>query len=142
MKRDKSKDSGESNQAACVPCEAFLGGDKPEACTLFQDYLTPEEEEVLAMLRSLKRDARSLSGKIQELAKSIDMALVEKPEASLSPEERDRRKAQESLYEEWQDLSKQLEKLRVLWKEWTERRDKAQHRKMVLLGHLPPGEPT
>jgi hypothetical protein len=133
-KKNESEDTVKSEQA-CIPCESFLGGEKPEACTHFQDYLTPEEEEVLAMLRSLKKDARGLNAKVRALAQKIDMDLMGKPESSLSPEEKDRRKAQESLYKEWQDFSKQLEELRALWKEWTDRRDEAQHRKMVLLGH-------
>jgi hypothetical protein len=135
--KDRIKDKSGLKGAPCAPCEAFLGGKAPEACTHFQDYLTAEEEEVLAMLRSLKKDARSLNDKIRELARSIDVDLMRKPEKSLAPEERDRREAQAGIYEEWKGLSKQLDELRTLWKEWTERRDKAQHRKMVLLGHVP-----
>lgn len=124
-------------EAPCLPCETFLGGPEPEACMRFQDYLTPEEEEVLAMLRKLKKQARDLKGKMQGYARAVEMELMEKPAGDLTSQERQRRRGQRGIYEEWQACQKQLDDLRLQWKDLEKRKEEAHHRKMVLLGHRP-----
>lgn len=142
MSAKESEDTQESKDNACVPCEVFVGGPKPDACLRFKEYLTPEEEEVLSMLRQLKEQARALRGKIRGLDRVLDKALLSKPEESLSQGEKDHYRAQKDLYEKWKACSEQLEELRAIWKEWEARREEARHRKMVLLGHAPWGEGT
>jgi hypothetical protein len=134
MTLDESQTVGGSEEP-CVACEVFLGGPEPEACTRFQGYLTQDEEEVLAMLRSLKNQAREVMAKIRGIGQALDMGLVVKPERALSQEEKARREAQDGLYAELRSCTQQLEELRTLWKEWEARRAEAHHRKMVLLGH-------
>jgi hypothetical protein len=121
----------------CIPCETLLGGPEPEACIHFKDYLTPEEEEVLATLRTLKAQARELRSKIKGIEQVMDWDLLNTPDLALSPSERDRRQKQDELYVEFEACSRQLEELRATWKDWQRRREEEHHRKMVLLGHRP-----
>jgi hypothetical protein len=137
MNGEKSGDIAESRDEVCVPCEDFLGGPEPEACIHFKDYLSVEEEEVLAMLRQLKEQARTLRGKMRGLEKAMEGSLPGKPQETSSGEDDNRSRADEDLHEEWKACSQQLDELRALWKRWELRKEEANRRKMVLLGHLP-----
>ena len=125
-------------EEGCLPCQDFLGGPKPAACAAFQDYITPEEEEILSTLRRLKGEVRELQGKIR----GMDMALkMTHGNGAFSQGARGAGEgdleASRFMDTEMKECVEQLEQLRVVWKEWEQRRDKAQRRKMALLGHAP-----
>lgn len=125
---------GGNGQQPCLSCETFVGGPEPEACVRFQGYLTPEEEEVLSMLRSLKEQARQVTAKLRGIGQAMEMGPYVRPDGALPAQEQG---SWETLHEEFKSCTEQLERLRGLWKEWEARREEAHHRKMVLLGHEP-----
>ena len=125
-------------EAVCSPCQDFLGGPKPDVCTAFQDYITPEEEEILATLRRLKGEVRELQGKIKGMEMARKMANGIGASSREAPREGEERPDPSGFIAgEMRECVEQLEQLRVVWKEWEQRRDKAQRRKMALLGHAP-----
>jgi len=114
---------------ACLPCEADMGERKKD-CIPFQGYLTPEEEEVLAMLRKLKEESHKIGDKIRTLEGDIKSASQDQPKSAFGY-------VHEGLHTDLSVCFQQLENLRMAWKEWEARREEANRRKMVLLGYGP-----
>ncbi len=114
----------------CRPCEINTSEQKGEDCTLFQDYLTAEEEDSLSMLRRLKKESHEIRDKIRGLQKDLELAPQDKTNSAFH-------KAQEELHRELRVCYERLEKLRDLWNEWETRREVANDRKMALLGYNP-----
>lgn len=121
------------------PCEPLTEGKGSEACPFFKGYLTDEEVQILSMLRELKERAREVRGKMRLLQRDLDGDLLVRPEQELTPCQRRRRQAQEALHRQWSECARRLEELRRQWRQWERMRWEAHHRKMVLLGHRPPG---
>lgn len=107
----------------CIPCEAFAGGPEPAACSRGSDYLSHEEEQILAVLRDLKERARFLRGKI----KSIGFAQEGGSAGAEGPGDSLRRELREAMGD--------LDALRKEWRQWEARLRKANARKLALLGH-------
>lgn len=114
---------------ACLPCEVDMGEGKKD-CIAFQDYLTPEEEEVLSMLRKLKEESHKIGDKIRTLEGDIKSASQDQTKSAFGY-------VQEGLHTELSVCFQQLENLRMAWKEWEARREGANRRKMLLLGYGP-----
>ena len=134
----RQSDDGPKVHEDCLPCEAFLGEPEPGACTRFKDYITPEEEQVLSMLRDLKEQVRFLRGKIRGMEYAIRLAPESNPGKASTGRERDKGVGgPDPLQEEMAACVQQLEELRATWKEWEVRREEARNRKMALLGHGP-----
>jgi hypothetical protein len=131
------KDMGGNEHISCVPCKSFLGGPEPEACTHFQDYLTSDEEEALARLRQIKEEARMLRGRIRGLENAIELASSGESEKIASGIAEEQRYDCEGLRRELEECSSRLVELRGHWRDWQKRREQANYRKMVLLGHYP-----
>ncbi len=127
----------EKADKVCASCGILLNESEPDICTKFEDILTPEEEQVFRMLRSLKEQARDLRKKMRQLGQILTLEPLAKPAEASSPKEKERGKARDAILREWKACTQQLEELRKIWKEWENRRDEAHHRKMVLLGHHP-----
>ena len=77
-------------------------------CSPSQGYLSPEEENALAMMRKIKADVADLKKRL----------------ARLAPDSR-----------EAETLRRALEKAQAEWKTWQARREEAYRAKMVFLGH-------
>jgi hypothetical protein len=105
-------------QCGCDPFPTPLSGGGCEVCSP-NLILTCEEESILATMRELKGQVRSIEDRLHEIHEHISTA----PEAPMS---------------EWSELSGQLESLRNQWKDWAGKLDAAMHRKMELLGHFEP----
>lgn len=112
----------------CIPCEAFAGGPGPAACTRGSDYLSPEEEQILAVLRDLKERARFLRGSV----KGIGFA-----QEGGSPGPEGLQGPGDSLRRELREAMDDLDALRKEWRQWEARLRKANARKLALLGHKP-----
>lgn len=112
----------------CIPCEAFAGGPEPCACTRSTDYLSPEEEQILAVLRDLKGKARFLRGKIRGIGFAKEMGSL-RADGLQGPGD--------SLARELREAMADLDALREEWHEWGARLKKANARKLALLGHGP-----
>jgi hypothetical protein len=125
------------SQEHCPPCGDFLDGPEPAACTRFQDYLTPEEEEVLAMLREIKERARLVRGKIRGIEMAMAMAGQSDGCATGQGDDRVLSAGHGSMHEEMAACLGEMEALRGAWREWTARREAENERKLVLLGHRP-----
>lgn len=136
MNMSETKEREKAGQG-CASCGIPTNGSEPDVCTNFEDILTPEEEEVLRMLRSLKGQARDLRKKMRELGQILSREPLAKPAEASSPKEKERSQARDAILREWKACTQQLEELRRIWKKWENRRDEAHHRKMVLLGHHP-----
>lgn len=105
-------------QCGCDPFPTPLSGGGCEGCSP-NLVLTCEEESILANMREIKGQVRSIEDRLHEIHEHISTA----PEGHLS---------------EWNELSGQLQSLRDQWKDWTMKLDAAIDRKMVLLGHREP----
>ncbi len=101
-----------------------------EECTLFEDYLTAEEEGALSTLRKLKEESHKVRDKIRGLEEALELAPQNQSQSAFH-------KTREGLHRELWVCFQQLEKLRSVWKEWETRREAANGRKMVLLGYSP-----
>ncbi len=119
---------GES-RTDCLPCEVGRGERKKD-CIAFQGYLTPEEEEVLSVLRKLKEESRKIGDKIRTLEEDIKSASRDQTKQAFGY-------VQEGMQKELSVCFQELEKLRNSWREWAARREEANRRKMVLLGYGP-----
>ena len=117
-------------EGVCRPCDINMSEQKQEGCTLFQEYLTAEEEDILSMLRRLKKESRDIKGKIRELEEALELASHDQSKSAFH-------KAQEGLHGELGAYFEQLEKLRDLWKKWEGRREVANRRKILFLGYSP-----
>jgi hypothetical protein len=117
-------------KGTCRPCEINKSEPKQEDCTLFQDYLTTEEEDSLSMLRRLKKESHEIKDKIRKLEEDLELAPQDKSNNAFH-------KTQEELHRELRVYHERLEKLRDLWNEWEARRKVANERKMALLGYNP-----
>jgi hypothetical protein len=118
----------EGKKDSCAPCELNGKEGKEKDCILFQDYLTAEEEGALSALRKLKEESRRIESKIRALEDGLKLR-PEDPSKGAFPE------TQEGLRRELRACYEELEKLRRVWKEEEARREKANQRKMALLGY-------
>jgi hypothetical protein len=121
------------SEEPCLPCQAFGKGPLEAACTPFKDYVTPEEEEVMGMLRELKEKARELRGKIRGLEHA--MTMLPTSNGAGEGESPYAHPGHGEMRREMHECVEQLEALRGEWKEWEARREAERERKMVLLGH-------
>jgi uncharacterized protein (DUF342 family) len=115
----------------CLPCEINVGEEREMDCISFQDYLMAEEEEALSMFRKLKEESRKIRDKIQALEEDLKLRPQNQSQSAFH-------KAQEGLHRELWVCYEELEKLRNVWKEQEARREKANRRKMILLGYSLP----
>jgi hypothetical protein len=90
-------------------------GNGPPTCGKVE-VPTAEELAALDAMRNIKKQARELKGKLSEIASG---GVAEKPGEAGALEE-------------------ELERLKRQWESWEQKREKAAHDRMVLLGHEKP----
>ncbi len=86
--------------------------------------LTVEEEYILSRMRAIKQQARPIAERLKEIGRTAQEVTNHEV-----PEKKDA---------EWEELNRELDRLRGDWKEWENRLDKAIETKLVLLGHRQP----
>ena len=117
----KPEESSENNE---LERNCFYLEEAP--CTLFKDYLTEEEETILFDIRAIHKEATEIKNRL----KSMDSS-----ETESAPEGSTQGKSKE---EERRSLQKELNELREKRKELNKQKEDANHRKMVMLGHVKP----
>ncbi len=95
----------------CPPCEP-------------NQALTRDEEKILAELRDIKTQVRSIGEKLAEIPTHEGPAIP----GEYAPEGES----------EWAELGMKLKLLRVQWAEWQEKLEAAIERKLIMLGHRQP----
>lgn len=83
-------------------------------------YVTCDEEEILAEMRGIKEQVRSISDRLKEIK---SLSSFRTAEEELAPSN------------EWSEMKRQLDDLRLQWRNWEERLDQAIERKLIILGH-------
>jgi predicted nuclease with TOPRIM domain len=102
-------------QCGCDPFPAPMDGQGCEGCSP-NLILTCEEEAILANMREVKGQVRSIEDRLHAIKDHISKI----PEGDGS---------------EWTELSSHLDKLRSEWEDWAAKLEAATDHKMVLLGH-------
>ena len=92
-------------------------------CTRSKDYLTKDEEAVLADMRTVREKAQEIKARLKSL---------EGTATTETSESQDGIRSMDSLR---QALIAELDSLRERWKKLDTLRKDARHRKMVMLGH-------
>lgn len=82
-----------------------------------------EEEAILSMMRSLKKEVRDIAAKIRD----IDQFVRSDPGLPSV-----------ALRNERYELTEQLNELRFFWRRWSHRLDEANEKKLISLGHREP----
>ncbi|MDY6853378.1 MAG: hypothetical protein SWO11_01525 [Thermodesulfobacteriota bacterium] len=93
-------------------------------CTKLKEYITKDEEEILAEMRAIHKEAQELKDRINDLE-------GQGPIATPQPEI-------QSKENKLHALTERLERLKEDWKRLDIQREEARHRKMVSLGHEEP----
>jgi cytochrome c553 len=135
-KMNDSERKGPQTEQPCIPCRDLPGGE--DSCTAFVDYLTREEEEILALMRETKERATELKARMREIARELDPHEVESLKAYHDGPEKPSEGEPGELRQDWVRCQSELEELRRLWRELEKKKEEAHHRKMVLLGHRNP----
>jgi tetrahydromethanopterin S-methyltransferase subunit B len=111
---------GEQEDVRCG-CELAPPLSEVEECGCTPNVaLTCQEEAILAKMREVKDQVRSLTARMKELRESFD------PNGAPGSGEGE---------SEWAQLTGQLEELRNQWKAWETKLDEAIERKLIILGH-------
>lgn len=87
-------------------------------------YLTPEEEAILARMRGLKEQVRTVTARLRTIKEQFAGE--------------DSGPAQTDAEREWKELRGLLKGFRHQWKEWEEKLDDAIEQKLIALGHRDP----
>jgi archaellum component FlaC len=93
-------------------------------CTKFKEYITKDEEEILAEMRAIRKEAQELKDRINDLENQVP---IDTTQPGIQSKENELRV-----------LTKKLEHLKENWKRLDIQREEARHRKMVSLGHEEP----
>ncbi|MCX5861363.1 MAG: hypothetical protein NTW27_04485 [Deltaproteobacteria bacterium] len=101
----------------CSPSIAFSETAECSLCAP-KSAVTPEEESVLAEMRAIKEQVRTIAERLKKVEASMKGTFVQQSE--------------------WTELSGRLEDLRTQWKTWEDKLEEAIERKLVLLGHRDP----
>lgn len=110
----------ESNEPniSCNPFAA-VSEDDPRCGCGFKQYVTYEEESILARMREIKDQVRPVAKKLKEVQTYMGNSV----ELETSPE--------------FAGIYAQLKELRREWKDWERKLEDAIERKLIMLGHRP-----
>ena len=93
-------------------------------CTKLKEYVTRDEEEILAEMRAIRKEAQELKDRINDLE---GQGSTDTPQPGIQSKEN-----------ELHILTEKLKSLKENWKRLDMQREEARHRKMVSLGHEEP----
>lgn len=130
-------DSPKDNKEEACSCTAEVGSDDPGFVSCDQKYVTEEEVFVVNKMHQLKAQVRQLKSTIAELQRGFEPQLFTAAESDLSDSQLVQKQEQQPVYDRWSQCQASLDELRQQWKQWADKRYRANQRKLMLLGHIP-----